>query len=62
MLLLSTKIFVLVNSKNKIKLFKKIIKTNNMKKYSIISLLNNAKNKILIYDGSKISKLKDFNV
>ncbi len=60
MILLSKKIFIILNSKKKINLFKKIINLKNSQLFSINSLLKNAKNSILIYNGKKVLKFVDF--
>jgi 6-phosphogluconolactonase len=59
MILLSNYILLILNTKNKIKLFKKILKFKNTSSYSIFHLIKHAKKKILIYDGKKFLKIKD---
>ena len=60
MILLSKKIFIILNSKKKMKLFRKIISLKNSQFFSINSLLKNAKNRIIIYNGKKVLKFVDF--
>ncbi len=62
MILLSSKIFLILNNQKKIILFKKAIKFKNEKIYPIYSLIKKAKNRILIFDGKRLKKIKDFSL
>ena len=58
MLNFSSKFYLILNNKNKLDLFKKILNSKNIKMYSILNLINLAKNRILIFDGLNIKKLR----
>ena len=60
MLNFSSKFYLILNNKNKLDLFKKILNSKNIKMYSILNLINLAKNRILIFDGLNIKKLRVF--
>jgi 6-phosphogluconolactonase len=60
MILMSKKIYLIINNQKKINLFKKAIKVKNSKIYPIYSLVKNAKRKLIIYDGKKLKKMKNF--
>ena len=61
MLNLSTKIYLILDNKKKIRIFKNILNSKNNTLYSILTLLNLAKNKISIFDGYSINNLKKFS-
>ncbi len=61
MLNLSTKIYLILDNKKKIRIFKNILNSKNNNLYSILTLLNLAKNKISIFDGYSINNLKKFS-
>ena len=60
MLNFSSKFYLILNNKNKLNLFKEILNSKNIKMYSILNLINLAKNRILIFDGLNIKKLRVF--
>ena len=62
MILLSNIILLILNTKKKIKLFKKISKIKKNSPYPISFLLKYGKKKILIYDGKKMRNLKDYTL
>ena len=61
MLNLSSKIYLILDNKKKIRIFKNILNSKNNNLYSILTLLNLAKNKISIFDGYSINNLKKFS-
>ena len=52
--------YLILNNKNKVNLFKKILDSKNIKMYSILNLINLAKNRISIFDGLNVKKLRVF--
>ena len=60
MLNCSSKFYLILNNKNKVNLFKKILDSKNIKMYSILNLINLAKNRISIFDGLNVKKLRVF--
>tara|TARA_B100000674_G_C37845302_1_gene917312 strand:+ start:49 stop:696 length:648 start_codon:yes stop_codon:yes gene_type:complete len=56
MILLSKKIYLILNTKHKLKIFKKAIKEKSYNKFSIYSLFKYSKNKLIIFDGKKFKK------
>ena len=56
-IMLSNKIILILNSKKKVKLFKKIMNKNNTVIYPIYYLLKKAKNKMIICEKDKFKRL-----
>ncbi len=57
MILMSKKIYLILNSKKKLKLFHNAIKEKDYKKYSIYSLIEKTKKKLIIFDGKKFKNI-----
>lgn len=59
MILISKKIYLILNSRKKLKLFKYILRNKNYKKYPIYSLVKKARKKLYISNNNKIFKFID---
>ncbi len=57
MILLSKKIYLILNSKKKLKLFYNAVKEKDHHKYSIYSLIEKTKKKLIIFDGKKFKSI-----
>ena len=60
MLNYSSRFYLILNNKSKVNLFKEILNSKNIEIYSILNLVNLAKNRISIFDGYSIKELKKF--
>ena len=60
MLNYSSRFYLILNNKSKVNLFKEILNSKNIEIYSILNLINLAKNRISIFDGYSIKELKKF--
>ncbi len=60
MLNCSSKFYLILNNKKKVNLFEEILNSKNIKMYPILNLINLAKDRISIFDGSNVKKLKEF--
>lgn len=56
----SSKFYIILDNVKKINLFKDILTSKDTSKYSILNLINLAKNRISVFDGHKIRNLKEF--
>ena len=56
----SSKFKIILDNVKKINLFKDILTSKDTSKYSILNLINLAKNRISVFDGHKIRNLKEF--
>jgi 6-phosphogluconolactonase len=61
MLNCSSKFYLILSKKNKISLFEEILNSQDIKMYPILNLINLAKDRIYIFDGSNVIKLKKFH-